>query len=122
MWCVLVIAGFMSTMDTNARGNYGLMDILHSLEWVHRYIAIFDGDPGMVTLVGIGSGAAAVSLLMLSPHAYTGASTYSQSLTFTYDATLPLFTGILFLSQILILYKSEHIRQFYSLKNTFLGP
>ena len=61
-------------MDNNAKGNYGLMDILKALEWIQEHIAVFDGNPNEVTLVGIGSGAAAVALLILSPHSIKNGS------------------------------------------------
>jgi para-nitrobenzyl esterase len=46
-------------------GNFGMMDQIAALRWVHDNIAAFGGDPSNVTLFGTGSGALSVALLML---------------------------------------------------------
>jgi len=50
-------------------GNYGLLDMVAALEWVHRNIAAFGGDPGNVTIFGESAGGTAVCLLMVVPQA-----------------------------------------------------
>jgi para-nitrobenzyl esterase len=49
--------------------NYGMMDMIASLEWVKRNIAAFGGDLGNVTIFGESAGGMAVQKLMISPKA-----------------------------------------------------
>ena len=50
---------------SNSRfANYGMMDQIAALRWVHENIRAFGGDPGNVTLFGSSSGAISVALLM----------------------------------------------------------
>jgi para-nitrobenzyl esterase len=48
-------------------GNFGLMDQITALRWVHDNIAAFGGDANNVTLFGNGAGATSIALLMLCP-------------------------------------------------------
>ncbi|KAJ4408195.1 hypothetical protein N0V82_009769 [Gnomoniopsis sp. IMI 355080] len=41
-------------------GNWGILDQLHALKWVYANIALFGGNPDHISVVGTGSGAAAV--------------------------------------------------------------
>lgn len=52
-----------------AVANYGVMDMIASLEWVKRNIGAFGGDAGNVTIFGESAGGMAVQRLMTSPKA-----------------------------------------------------
>ena len=60
------LAGFLSTGDQAAKGNYGLLDQIQALRWIEENVGAFGGDPKRVTIFGSGAGASCVSLLTLS--------------------------------------------------------
>jgi para-nitrobenzyl esterase len=70
----LGIFGFLATSDlareaNGSSGNYGLMDMVAALQWVHANISSFGGDPENVTIFGESAGAYAVSTLMAADSA-----------------------------------------------------
>ena len=48
-------------------GNYGLMDQAAALQWIHKNIAQFGGDPDNITIFGQSAGAGSVQALCTSP-------------------------------------------------------
>jgi carboxylesterase type B len=62
------IAGFLRPGDgDHTVTNFGLLDQIAALQWIKENIQEFGGDPGSVTLMGHGTGAACVNYLMVSP-------------------------------------------------------
>jgi para-nitrobenzyl esterase len=51
----------------DASGDYGMLDQIAVLEWVHDNIAAFGGDPRRVTIAGQSAGAGSVGFLDMSP-------------------------------------------------------
>ncbi len=58
------------TNELDRSGNFAILDIIRSLQWVRDNVAAFGGDPGNVTIFGESAGANNVYMLLLSPQAH----------------------------------------------------
>ncbi|KAJ8683520.1 hypothetical protein QAD02_019312, partial [Eretmocerus hayati] len=64
----LGILGFLRPgIKDNTMSNFGLLDQIAALDWLQENIGHFGGDPSRITLLGHGTGAVFVNLLLLSP-------------------------------------------------------
>ena len=89
----------------DASGNFGTLDLVRGLEWVHENIAAFGGDPERVTIFGESAGGMNVFSLLASPRAeglFVGAiaqsgmpvsMTREQAEHYTDDAAAPGLPG-----------------------------
>jgi para-nitrobenzyl esterase len=55
--------------DEERSGNFGILDLVRSLEWVRDNISAFGGDPGNVTIFGESAGGTNVYSLLVAPQA-----------------------------------------------------
>lgn len=71
----LGIFGYLAHPELSAEsplgvsGNYGLLDQIEALRWVHANIEAFGGDPSNVTIAGESAGALSVMYLLAAPDA-----------------------------------------------------
>ena len=69
----LNLLGFMDLSDFGEKYKYsgvaGVMDMVKALEWVHKNIEAFGGDPDNVTIFGQSGGGGKVNILMGTPSA-----------------------------------------------------
>ena len=60
--------GFLSGIDHEHRGNFGVRDQQMAIEWVHRNIEYFGGDRDRITLFGCSAGGRSAGAQLMSPY------------------------------------------------------
>jgi para-nitrobenzyl esterase len=65
----LALPGLNAESRDGASGDYGLLDQIYALNWTHRNIGAFGGDPNAVTIAGESAGGYSVCSLLTSPKA-----------------------------------------------------
>jgi para-nitrobenzyl esterase len=67
----LGVFGFLGNAESfeedHTTGNYGLLDQLTALQFIHQYISAFGGNPDNVTIMGQSAGSFSVQTLWASP-------------------------------------------------------
>ena len=67
----LNVFGFLAhpwlTEESGTSGNYGILDQIAALNWVHESIGAFGGDPENITIFGQSAGAMSTQTLISSP-------------------------------------------------------
>ena len=69
----LGVFGYMANEELAAEcehgttGDYGLLDQIMALKWVHENIGVFGGDPDNITIAGESAGSSSVNALCVSP-------------------------------------------------------
>ncbi|KAJ8982076.1 hypothetical protein NQ317_015588, partial [Molorchus minor] len=62
----LSVLGFFTTMDSEAPGNYALLDQQAAMHWVKKNIKLFGGNPDNICLMGYEAGATSIGLHMIN--------------------------------------------------------
>jgi para-nitrobenzyl esterase len=68
-WFSLPALRNAAAVPADASSNFGLLDLIAGLQWIHDNIAAFGGDPGNVTIFGESAGGHDVMALLASPPA-----------------------------------------------------
>ncbi|XP_057369903.1 neuroligin-4, X-linked-like isoform X2 [Daphnia carinata] len=77
----LGVLGFLRPdLRENRVANFGLLDQIAALQWIQDNIAQFGGDRDSVTLLGHGTGAACVNLLLISPVAQASSGLFHRAI------------------------------------------
>lgn len=74
--------GYFAAADTGA-ANFGVLDVIAALHWLHENARAFGADPNRITIAGQSAGAAMVNILLMSPQArdlFSGAISQSMPL------------------------------------------
>ena len=66
-WGFLAHPALSAESDQGSSGNYGLLDKIAALQWVHDNIEAFGGNASNVTIFGQSAGSMSVCALMTSP-------------------------------------------------------
>ncbi|PIO57612.1 hypothetical protein TELCIR_20969, partial [Teladorsagia circumcincta] len=86
----LGVFGFLGRCESSScSGNSGISDLVSALTMLNVVLPPFGGDPKAVTLLGWGSGASLVSLLMASPLTQPGRRLFRRAILLDGTALAP---------------------------------
>ena len=81
-----MVSGFLRPgLQPSVISNFGLLDQVAAIHWLRENVKQFRGDPNSITLVGHGTGAAMVSLLLTSPVAQASEGKHYNNVKFQID-------------------------------------
>uniref|UniRef100_A0A0N5AJH8 COesterase domain-containing protein n=1 Tax=Syphacia muris TaxID=451379 RepID=A0A0N5AJH8_9BILA len=85
----LGVFGFLGRCQGSCVGNWALSDLVTALNMLSNIIESFDGDRNSITLLGWGSGASLVSLLMASPMTFPKTRLFKRAILLDGTALAP---------------------------------
>ncbi|OZC06828.1 Carboxylesterase [Onchocerca flexuosa] len=114
----LGVFGFLGRCESSScSGNSGLSDLVAALKMLTNILPAFGGDPNLITLLGWGSGASLVSLLMASPITQPNNRLFQRAILLDGSALAPWAMSKN--PQPIFFQLAEHLKEHHFLPNHF---